>query len=102
MGGLTSAKPVKSGISLVLPAFNEADCIRQAVNEAVEAFERMGVPFEIVVVNDGSKDSTVEIVRDLSSRDQRVRLVERKHRAASDAQRTTGAQGAARATRAQL
>lgn len=76
MGGLTSAKPVKSGISLVLPAFNEADCIRQAVNEAVEAFERMGVPFEIVVVNDGSKDSTVEIVRDLSSRDQRVRLVD--------------------------
>lgn len=65
-----------SGISLVLPAFNEQECIHQAVKEAVEALSTLGMPFEVVVVNDGSTDATAPMVAAMAANDQRVRLID--------------------------
>ena len=65
-----------SGISLILPAFNEQECISQAVQEAVQALSNLGMPFEVVVVNDGSADATSRLVANLSARDSRIRLID--------------------------
>lgn len=63
------------GISLFLPAFNEEQNVSFMVGRASEVLERLGVEWEIIVVDDGSTDSTPRIVRELSERDPRIRLV---------------------------
>lgn len=49
--------------SLVIPAFNEADRIEQTLAEAVAYLRRFSPHSEVIVVNDGSTDSTSEVVR---------------------------------------
>lgn len=51
-------------LSLVLPAFNEQDGIRRAVAEADEALARLCDDYEVLVVDDGSRDATAAAARD--------------------------------------
>ena len=64
-----------SGLTIVLPCFNEAGNLRDAVRYATIAAERCAVSHEIVVVDDGSSDDTVDVACELVLRDPRVRLV---------------------------
>ena len=63
-------------ISLVLPAYNEADNIEPMVAEAVPALEAVADDYEIVVVDDGSADATAEVTRRVMEANPRVRLVQ--------------------------
>ncbi|HEX2232662.1 MAG TPA: glycosyltransferase family 2 protein [Thermoleophilaceae bacterium] len=67
--------PRELAVSIVLPAFNEEANIEQAIAEATAAGVRLFSEHEIVVVDDGSRDRTAELVRAASERDPRVRLV---------------------------
>jgi glycosyltransferase involved in cell wall biosynthesis len=60
-------------VSFVLPAFNEAENIGTAVRRCVEVAERLGLVFEVIVVDDGSRDDTRAIVEGLAAADPRVR-----------------------------
>lgn len=62
-------------LSLVLPAYNEEAGIRQAIVEADEALARLGVPYEILVVDDGSRDETAARVREEAAQRPTVRLL---------------------------
>lgn len=81
-------------ISLVLPAFNEADGIGEAVAEAHECLAGMGYEFEILVVDDGSSDETATIVAELSAIWPRVRLIEHLQNLGYGAALRTGFQAA--------
>ena len=61
--------------SVVLPAHNEADGIADAVSVVGAILDECGPEWEILVVDDGSVDSTYEIVRRISTEDPRVRCV---------------------------
>lgn len=50
-------------LSLVLPAFNEQDGLRQAVAEADEALAQLCDDYEVIVVDDGSRDATAAVAR---------------------------------------
>jgi glycosyltransferase involved in cell wall biosynthesis len=63
-------------ISVVLPAYNEAKNIEPVVAEATQALEPLVDDFEIVVVNDGSKDGTGAVTRELMASHPHLRLVE--------------------------
>jgi glycosyltransferase involved in cell wall biosynthesis len=63
-------------ISLVLPAHNEADNIEPLVAEAVPALRAVTDDFEIVVVDDGSRDATAEVARRLMETEPHLRLVQ--------------------------
>src|ERR1700722_1076076 len=52
-------------ISLVIPAYNEAAVISQAVREAEASLGTLFETFEILVVDDGSLDQTARIVEDI-------------------------------------
>ena len=63
-------------ISLVMPAHNEAENIEPVVTEAVPALAAVSDDFEIVVVDDGSKDDTAGITRRLMEAEPHLRLVQ--------------------------
>jgi len=65
-----------NSLSIVLPAYNEAENVAAAVHAVSEAAQTLGRDYEILVVNDGSKDNTGQIVRDLEPRVPGLRLVE--------------------------
>ena len=49
-------------LSIIVPVLNEEDGIESALENICEAIERLGVKCEVIVVDNGSVDSTVEIV----------------------------------------
>ena len=74
MGHVTEA-PGELAVSFVLPAYDEEPNIEQAISEATGVAERLFAEHEVVVVDDGSRDRTAELVQAIAERDPRVRLV---------------------------
>ena len=62
-------------VSVVVPLYNEADNVKDLYRELLASLEHLGRPFEILLVDDGSKDGTTEAVLDLEARDARVRAL---------------------------
>ena len=52
-------------LSIICPAFNEAECIVAFHKAISKTMRRLAQPFEIVFVNDGSRDETLRLMRDL-------------------------------------
>lgn len=62
-------------LSLVIPAYNESAVIRQAVAEADAALARITPEYEILIVDDGSRDATAEQVAEEMQTRPHVRLL---------------------------
>jgi glycosyltransferase involved in cell wall biosynthesis len=60
-------------ISLVIPVYNEALIIGAAAEELRKGMEARGWDYEIVFAENGSRDSTLQILEGLSQRDSRIR-----------------------------
>ncbi len=63
-------------LSVAMPAYNEEENIEAMIQEVIEVMEPRFDDFEIVVTNDGSADRTGEVLREIASRDPRVKPVE--------------------------
>jgi dolichyl-phosphate beta-glucosyltransferase len=63
-------------LSVVIPAYNEEERLKRYVPGMVEFLQSKGRPFEIVVVNDGSRDHTPQAARDLSQTFPMLRLID--------------------------
>ncbi len=61
-------------LSVVLPAFNEEPNIERVVRSCVEYLDQSGLDYEILVVNDGSRDRTAEILERLKQEIPRLRV----------------------------
>jgi glycosyltransferase involved in cell wall biosynthesis len=62
-------------VSVVIPAYNEAENVAKAVESAVAAIEKITPDYEVIVVDDGSRDGTSEVVSGILPRFPRLRLV---------------------------
>ena len=63
-------------ISIVVPCYNEEESLPMFYEEVNRVSKEMkDVVFEMIFINDGSKDKTIEILRDLSKKDKRVRYI---------------------------
>ena len=63
-------------ISLIMPAHNEAENIEPTVVEAVPALAAVSDDYEIIVVDDGSRDDTAGVTRRLMETEPHLRLVQ--------------------------
>jgi glycosyltransferase involved in cell wall biosynthesis len=63
-------------LSIVLPAYNEEENAEAAVREVSDVAQELDLDYEIILVNDGSRDRTGEIGRALEGRIPHYRLVE--------------------------
>lgn len=62
-------------LSVVIPAHNEEGCIESTVIGLTKVLKREQIPYEILVVNDNSKDSTEDILKQLNAADAGVRCI---------------------------
>lgn len=67
---------MKKLLSIVVPCYNEEESIPVYYDAMVKEMQEMDyVDFEIIFINDGSKDKTLEIIRDLAKKDKKIRYV---------------------------
>jgi len=62
---MNSSESTASTLSVVVPVFNEEGNAAPLVSGIVDAVRPLGIPFELVVVDDGSRDRTSEVLRGL-------------------------------------
>ncbi|MEF3274528.1 MAG: glycosyltransferase family 2 protein [Chloroflexus sp.] len=61
--------------SVVAPVYNEEQLIAEFCRRVIAVLEPLGEPFEIVLVNDGCRDRSPEIMRELHERDPRIKVI---------------------------
>lgn len=65
-------------LSIIVPCYNEEESVPLFYAETIKQeafFHQKGVELEFVFVNDGSKDKTVQVVKELREKDERIHLV---------------------------
>lgn len=63
-------------LSVVVPVFNEVDNIRLLYDALHNAVDPLQIPYEVIMVDDGSKDGSLEVLEELAAADpERVRVV---------------------------
>lgn len=67
-----AAKPL---FSVVMPAYNEAATINEAVQGLLGVMRGCGEPFEILIVDDGSRDETAKLAESIAASQPSVRLL---------------------------
>ena len=72
-------------VSIIMPAYNVAPYIAAAIRSALA---QTFTDFELIVVDDGSKDETAEIVTGMARDDDRIRLVQQSNRGLAGARNT--------------
>jgi glycosyltransferase involved in cell wall biosynthesis len=68
-------EPSELDITVIVPVRDEADSVAELSRRVAEILDRLGKSFEIVFVDDGSRDGTPARVREARERDPRVKLV---------------------------
>jgi len=63
------------GYSVVVPVMNEEENVELLYAKLVETFETMGKPYEIIIVDDGSTDKTIEILEKIGSQDKNLKVI---------------------------
>ncbi len=73
-------------LSILLPAYNEAPNLPEVLEELVGTLEATGMTFEIVVVDDGSTDNSVDVLREYGEQFSQLRWIHvRRNAGKSDA-----------------
>ena len=62
-------------ISIVVPCFNEEEVLRSTNRRLIGVLEQLSLRFEILYVDDGSTDGTAEILHELQTLDERIRVI---------------------------
>lgn len=65
-------------VSVVVPAFEEEESLPVLAREIREALDAAGVSFELLLVDDGSGDRTLEVMLELARRDPAIRVLRQR------------------------
>lgn len=66
--------PVRS-LSVFFPCYNESANVANVTDKALAVLERLGIDFEIIIVNDGSGDDTAAVADKIAAANERVKVV---------------------------
>ncbi len=90
LGIQRARRPADPLLSLVVPVFNEEESIDLFLDTVTPLLERYGFRFEIVFVNDGSRDNTLSHLLDRGTGDRRLRVVNLSRNFGKEAALTAG------------
>jgi len=77
-------------LSVVVPAYNEQEVLPEFHRRTTEALQKLGLPYEIIYVNDGSRDGTMEVLRELHAKDPNAVVVSLSRNFGKEAAMTAG------------
>jgi dolichol-phosphate mannosyltransferase len=63
-------------LSVIIPIYNEADNIRALYDRLHKVAGELGLSHELIFINDGSRDRSLELIRDLSAGDPAVKYID--------------------------
>jgi dolichol-phosphate mannosyltransferase len=72
-------------ISLVVPAYNEAESLVPLASTITEALAALDLPYELLIVDDGSRDHTARVLRELAAKQPEVRTIRFRYNAGQSA-----------------
>jgi glycosyltransferase involved in cell wall biosynthesis len=62
-------------LSIVIPMFNEAENVKATLSRVEEAMSSFNGTYEVIAVNDGSRDQTLEILKEVAKQNENLRIV---------------------------
>ena len=77
-------------ISLIIPMYNEEDNIETLFKRVIDTLEKLKLTYEIICVNDGSKDRTLEILINYHQTNQAIKVVNLSRNFGKDIALTAG------------
>lgn len=66
---------VVRSLSIFFPCYNEQENVTRTIKQALEVLDKLGLDFEIIIVDDGSSDETGKIADEISRWDTRIKVV---------------------------
>lgn len=73
------SEPAEFSYSVVIPVFESEEIVATTVRSVLETFDAAGLPVEVLLVNDGSKDGSWQVIAGLADADPRVVAVNLLH-----------------------
>lgn len=77
-------------LSLVVPVYFEEECINQFIDETIQVLNNLNMDWEIVFIDDGSKDRTQEFIKKRAIEEQKIKLIELSYNQGKQAAVTAG------------
>lgn len=72
---VSPGRPADFLLSAVLPIYNEEECVSECVKRLEAVMEKLGCRYELVFVNDGSRDRTLEMLTELKGKNDSIRIL---------------------------
>jgi len=66
---------IKETVSILIPIFNEEESISPLFDRLITALKKTGRPYEVIFIDDGSSDSSLEILLDISKKNPNVKVI---------------------------
>lgn len=63
-------------ISVIVPVYNEEESVKECYLEITNILEKMKRPYEIIFINDGSKDNTLNVLKECAKNDSHLVVIE--------------------------
>lgn len=70
------AEAPRPALSVVIPLFNEAESLPELHEQLVRALDPLGQPFELIFIDDGSRDGSFDVLTRLHRDDHRVKVIQ--------------------------
>ena len=66
---------MKAKYSIIIPVYNEQEAIPLFYDAVLPVMDKLNEPYELIFVNDGSRDNTLNVLRELAKKDDRVKVL---------------------------
>jgi len=66
---------IKETLSILIPIFNEEENIPSLYDRLLAALKKIGRPYEVIFIDDGSSDGSLEILLDISKKNSNVKII---------------------------
>jgi glycosyltransferase involved in cell wall biosynthesis len=67
---------VNGMLSIIIPAYNEEEVLGEFYSRITSVLDKIGLPYELIFVNDGSRDGTLLLLEGMSQQDDRVMIID--------------------------
>lgn len=68
-------KPEMQKVSIIIPAKNEERSLKETVTRTIKSMVDSNIDFEVLLIDDGSSDNTIEVAKNLAVEDSRITVI---------------------------